>query len=121
MGIHDYMISQYQQYVLEYKRGAFAVNAPTDVVRTITGREPEDFETITRRYAANMPDAKRSFGTLLKYMVMMNVWMLRPGPRTARHLRKGDFSNEKHVTLSANSPEWLQSHDLQTKSVRARA
>jgi hypothetical protein len=33
----------------EYRRGAFAVHAPTNAVRELTGREPEDFETIARR------------------------------------------------------------------------
>jgi NAD(P)H dehydrogenase (quinone) len=114
MGMSDYFIAQYQQYVLDYQKNAFAVNAPTNVVRSITGREPEDFETIARRYATSMPDAKRSFSTQLRLIAMMILWMMLPSPKTLPHLAKGDFSNQKGVSLSANSPEWLQSHDLQT-------
>ncbi|MCZ6742124.1 MAG: hypothetical protein O7D27_08210 [Alphaproteobacteria bacterium] len=32
----------------EYRRGAFAVHAPTNAARKSTGRQPEDFETIAR-------------------------------------------------------------------------
>jgi hypothetical protein len=35
------------------------VGAPTDVVREIGGREPEDFETIVRRYLARSAFSKR--------------------------------------------------------------
>ena len=38
-----------EQYAIDYQKNAFGVNAPTDVVRRITGREAEDFETIARR------------------------------------------------------------------------
>ena len=121
MGYSDYFIAHFQQYTLDYKANAFALNGPTDVVRAITGREPEDYETITRRYAANMPDARRSLVTLVKYMALMNLWMLRPGPKTARHLRIGEFSDAKHVTISANSTEWRKGHERQTQPVTAAA
>ncbi len=58
-----------------------------------------------------MPDAKRSLGTALKFMAWMPLWMLLPGPDTTRPLRRGDFSQKEHISLSANSSEWLQSHD----------
>jgi len=121
MGFTDYFIAHAEQYYQDYQRNAFAVGAPTDIVRTITGKEPEDFETIVRRYVANTPDARPNFLTMLRYLLRMNLWMLLPGPQTTRHLHKGDFSQEQHLTLSANSPEWQQSHDVPTTSVRANA
>ena len=121
MGYSDYFIAHFQQYTLDYKDGAFAVNGPTDVVRTITGREPEDYETITRRYAEKTPESRRSPMTLLKYMALLNLWMLRPGPKTARHLRIGEFSDPKHVAISANSTEWRKGHERQSQPVSAGA
>ena len=121
MGFSDFVIAQTCEYYLDYQRNAFAVGAPTDVVSSITGREPEDFETIARRYAASLPDTKRSFGTQLRLMAMMSVWMMRPGPKTDRCLSKGEFSDQKHVSLSANSSEWRGGHELQTKPATARA
>ena len=108
MGFSAYVIAQFQQYTREYQQNTFAVNAPTDVVRTITGGEPEDFETIARRYAASMPDAKRHIWTQLKFMLLMPIWMLQPGPKTAPYLALSDFSDPSHISLDANSPEWQQ-------------
>ncbi len=51
-GFPEMMPTQLRLYADEYRRGAFAVHAPTNVVRELTGREPEDFETITRRIVA---------------------------------------------------------------------
>src|SRR5260370_20660045 len=53
-----YALSAYEQYAIDYQKNAFAVNAPTDVVRRITGREAEEFETIARRYVATTPGAR---------------------------------------------------------------
>ncbi|KAJ3090168.1 hypothetical protein HDU96_003510, partial [Phlyctochytrium bullatum] len=49
-GITPYEQMQVLEYKLENDRGAFEVNAPTNHVKFLTGREPEDFETIARRY-----------------------------------------------------------------------
>ena len=56
-GFSTYDISQVRLYLTDYQQDAFAVGAPTDVVRELTGREPEDFETICRRYVAERPEA----------------------------------------------------------------
>src|SRR6266487_6461763 len=108
-----YNLAIYEQYVIDYQKNAFAVNAPTDVVRRITGREAEDFETIARRYVSNTPGARRSFATQFKLMLGLIISMLRPTPRTAPYLALGEFSDRKHVALSADSSEWRQSHEQQ--------
>jgi hypothetical protein len=108
-----YNLAVYEQYVIDYQKNAFAVNAPTDVVRRITGREAEDFETIARRYVATIPGARRSFATQFKLMLGLIISMLRPAPRTAPYLALGEFSERSHVAFSADSPEWRQSHEPQ--------
>jgi NAD(P)H dehydrogenase (quinone) len=108
-----YNLAIYEQYVIDYQKNAFAVNAPTDVVRRITGREAEDFETIARRYVATTPGARRSFAIQFKIMLRMIISLLRPAPRTTPYLALGEFSDKKHVVFSADSPEWRQSHELQ--------
>lgn len=112
LGLSEFATAQYTQYVRDYQRGAFAVNAPTDVVRTLTGREPEDFETIARRYVASRPEATRRIGTGLKLMAQSTAWMLRPAPQTAPYLALGDFSGAGRVSLSADSAEWQREHAL---------
>jgi len=121
MGFPDFPIAQTIEYYREYQRGTFAVGAPTDVVRTITGNDPEDFETIARRYVASMPDTKRSFSTQFRLMAQMPLWMLRPGPKMLPKLAKDEFSNAVHISLSADSSEWQQSHDWQSEPIVADA
>ncbi len=108
-----YNVAVYEQYVIDYQKNAFAVNAPTDVVRRITGREAEDFETIARRYAATTPEARPSFAIKFKLMLRMIISLLRPAPKTASYLALDEFSERSHVVFSADSPEWRRSHELQ--------
>jgi hypothetical protein len=62
LGISPFEQSQLRYYLEEYRRNAFAVNAPTSAVADVGGRAPEDFESIARRYAAARPEARRSVG-----------------------------------------------------------
>jgi NAD(P)H dehydrogenase (quinone) len=114
-----YNVAVYEQYVIDYQKSAFAVNAPTDVVRRITGKEAEDFETIARRYAATTPGARRSFATQFQLMFGMIIALLRPAPRTAPYLALDEFSDRSHVVFSADSPEWRQSHEQQANKPSA--
>src|SRR5512140_2216579 len=58
--------SQLRWYLEDYRRDAFAVNAPSDAVAVVGGCEPESFESITRRYVAARPEAQRSGGGTLQ-------------------------------------------------------
>jgi len=111
MGYSDYLIAQTCEYYLEYQNNAFAVGGPTDVVRRITGRAPEDFATIARRYVAALPTAMPNLGAQLRLMAPMLAWMLRPLPRTLPRLSTASSPDPRRVSLSANSSEWLLSHD----------
>jgi uncharacterized protein YbjT (DUF2867 family) len=108
-----FLVASYSQYVIDYQKNAFGVNAPTDVVRNITGREAEDFETIARRYVAATPEARPSFAIKLKLMLEMIVSLLRPAPETAPYLALDEFSDKSHAAFSADDPEWRRSHDQQ--------
>jgi len=65
-GFPEAMPPHLRYYADEYRRGTFAVGAPNNVVKALTGREPEDFETIARRVVATRPEAVRSVGNGLK-------------------------------------------------------
>lgn len=108
-----YALAAYSQYVIDYQKNAFGVNAPTDVVRRITGREAEDFETIARHYAATTPEARLSFAIKFKLMLVLIISMLSPAPKTASYLALDEFSERSHVVFSADSPEWRRSHEPQ--------
>ena len=111
-----YLVAAYSQYAIDYQKNAFAVNAPTDVVRRITGREAEDFETIARRYVATTEGVRPSFAIQFKLMLGMIISLLRPAPKTAPYLALDEFSERSHVVFSADSPEWRQSHEPQGSS-----
>ncbi|HEX6483888.1 MAG TPA: hypothetical protein VF043_33995, partial [Ktedonobacteraceae bacterium] len=108
-----YALAGYSQYAIDYQKNAFGVNAPTDVVRRITGKEAEDFETTARRYVATTPGAKPSFAIQFKLMQGLIISLLRPAPKTAPYLALDEFSERSHVVFSADSPEWRQSHEPQ--------
>jgi NAD(P)H dehydrogenase (quinone) len=114
-----YMLAGYEQYVIDYQKNAFGVNAPTDVVRRITGREAEDFETIARRYVATTEGVRPSFAMQFKLMLGMIISLLRPAPKTAPYLALDEFSDRSHVVFSADSPEWRQSHESQANEPSA--
>jgi uncharacterized protein YbjT (DUF2867 family) len=108
-----FLVASYSQYVIDYQKNAFGVNAPTDVVRRLTGREAEDLETIASRYVAATPEARPSFAVKLKLMLEMMISLLRPAPETASYLALDEFSDRSHAAFSADDPEWRRSHDRQ--------
>jgi hypothetical protein len=66
MGGHPIdLINGVRYYILDHKRGAFELGAPTTDVLDVTGRPAEDFETIARRYAA-LPSNQRTLGNRLR-------------------------------------------------------
>ncbi|MDJ0623711.1 MAG: NmrA family NAD(P)-binding protein [Desulfocapsaceae bacterium] len=52
MGYPTGLISQLRYYFQEYRDGAFAAGAPNDAVENLTGRDPEDFDTIIQHYVS---------------------------------------------------------------------
>jgi hypothetical protein len=64
LGIDAFQHVGLRHYIEEHKRGTFELGAPTSHVRDVAGVEPEDFETIARRYAT-LPEARRTFGNRL--------------------------------------------------------
>lgn len=118
MGFGEYAASQMEHYSYDYQQDAFAVGGPTDVVRRITGRDAEGYETIVRRYAAALPDVKPSLASKVKLFAILNLAMLRRKPKSEVHLATHYFSDPNHIRLSATSSEWRDSHDSQDNSHR---
>ena len=109
-GYDAFMISGFKEYAKEYERGTFAIGGPSNAVLEITGRPAEDYETTVRRYAAQLPKNVRSLPSILKMVMQMNLWMMRPSPRTERELALSDFRDPSRATLSIDSPTWRASH-----------
>ena len=52
-----------RHYLKQFRKNQFAIGGPTDVVKKITGKEPDDFETIVRNQLADSSFEKRGFLT----------------------------------------------------------
>lgn len=109
IGFDDYTLIQLNWYVDELKRGTFAIDAPTDVVERLTGRPPEDMETIARRYLATLPGTKRSPAGMARSMSLLTRSVVTPAPNRKRYLRT--FQDGAPIgTLSIDSDVWQTTH-----------
>ena len=110
-GLPASMVVQLLIYAEEYRRGTFAINAPNDVVRDLTGRDAEDFETITRRVVADRPEALRTFGNKLKAIrnFLKIPFTFGTNPRAIE--RRAEHVLLKSPTFDRDSQSWVESHD----------
>lgn len=110
LGLADFTTAQVLCYFQDYKRGAFAVGAPTQAVFEVTGQRPEDFETIVRRYVSESPFARRSPGSVLRAMGGMLRIMATPALDPVAYARSHDVSTLSGARLAAESDDWLSTH-----------
>jgi NAD(P)H dehydrogenase (quinone) len=105
------LISNVRYYVDDHKRGAFELGAPTSDVLDATGRPPEEFETIARRYAA-LPRNRRTFGNWLREFAQFMIAPFSPGfdlDSYDRELRR-PFPSQPQFT--PDSEVWRREHDI---------
>ena len=105
------MVAQLIIYAEEYRRGTFAINAPNNVIRDLTGQEAEDFETITRHVAAERPEAIRSFGNRLKAIWKFLKVPFTFGTNPQAIERRAEHVLLKSPTLNRDSQSWVETHD----------
>jgi len=72
------LMSNVRYYIDDHKRGGFELGAPTTDVLNVTGRSPEDFETIARRYAAQ-PRNQRTIGNWVREFAEFMISPVSPG------------------------------------------
>jgi hypothetical protein len=99
-------------YTEDYRRNAFAIGAPTNIVEEITGRPAEDFDTISRRYAEQHPDAKRSATNKLKAISAFLKILLTKTPKPDRLEQKWEMPILKTRLFADDNARWRQSHDV---------
>jgi NAD(P)H dehydrogenase (quinone) len=105
------LMSNVRYYIEDHKRGSFEVGAPTTDVLDVTGRPPEDFETIARRYAT-LPGNQRTFGNWLRTVAQFLITPLSPGfhfDRYDREMRRPFPSEPRFVR---ESKVWRREHDI---------
>ncbi len=112
LGFPDFTVAQVSCYLEDYKRGAFALGAPTQTVFEVTGQRPETFEAIVRRYVSGSPFARRSAGSMLRALSGTLRIMFTPSLDTAAYARNHDIPRLQDAHLAADSADWLASHSV---------
>jgi NAD(P)H dehydrogenase (quinone) len=110
-GLPIEVLSNVRYYIDDHKRGAFELGAPTTDVLDVTGRSPEDFETIARRYATQ-PRNQRTLGNWLREFAEFVITPLSPGfnfDRYDRELRR-PFPSRPQVAPESNI--WRREHGI---------
>jgi NAD(P)H dehydrogenase (quinone) len=108
-GAGDFEITNVQYYIQESDLHVFDTHGPTTDVLELTGREPESFETIARRYAA-MPFAQASLANKLKAITEFARILITPPLNTKRHDAAMEYPVPPNPTLAGNSTIWRQQH-----------
>ena len=115
-------VTQLAIYAEEYRRGAFAVNAPTDDVRRVGGREPESFTSIVRRTVAERPELRRSLGRSAGAMAGFLKILITPSFDLSRAQALRDYVQLPTPAYSQDNTEWVASHGHPAEAAaRARA
>jgi hypothetical protein len=110
-GMSIEVMSNVRYYIDDHIRGAFELGAPTTDVLDITGRSPEDFETIARRYAAE-PRNQQTLSNRVRELAQFMITPLSPGfnlDRYARELRRPIPSEPQ---LAPEGKVWRREHGI---------
>jgi len=103
------VMSNVRYYIEDHRRGAFEAHAPTTDVLDVTGRSPEDFETIARRYAAQ-PSNKRTLGNRLREFAQFMIAPLSPGFNLDRYNRELRRPFPSEPQFAPDSTIWQREH-----------
>ncbi|MES0862779.1 NmrA family NAD(P)-binding protein [Ruegeria sp. SCPT10] len=113
--------SQLALYSEEYRRGTFAVNAPTDAVARLGGQEPESFLTIAKRTVAARPDLIRSTSRTIAAMGGFVRMLLTQPPDLDQLANDRDFVPIAIPKFSQDDAAWRRTHavsnDLNSREV----
>lgn len=119
-GIDRFLLSQLAAYMQDHDRGAFEMGGPTSHVLDVTGRLPESFEAITRRYAAQ-PQAQRTAGNFIKTFAGFMSVPMRPGINPRRFADTLWMPQPNRPLLSADSALWREEHGVALNNGSASA
>jgi uncharacterized protein YbjT (DUF2867 family) len=95
----------------DHRRGAFESGAPTTDVLDVTGRPPEDFETIARRYAA-LPRNRRTAANSLREAALFMITPLNPGFDLRRYDAELRSPLPSQPQFAPDSEVWRREHGV---------
>jgi len=114
------LMSNVRYYIDDHKRGAFELGAPTTDVLDVTGRSPEDFETIARRYAA-LPRYQRNLGNRLRELGGFMIAPLIPGFNFERYDNQLRRPFPLQPQFAPESTLWRREHRINGRGKVAAA
>ncbi|MBV9491530.1 MAG: hypothetical protein JO069_17695 [Verrucomicrobia bacterium] len=111
-GKEPILLSGLRHYFQDHDSGAFAVGAPNDTVRELTGNDAEDFETIARRHAA-LPESRQGVGARLATIARFMAVPILPGidPVTYDRAQGQPVPPAPHLAL--DDAGWKASHGVE--------
>lgn len=109
LGMQPILLSGLRYWLQDNDRGAFAVGAPNDTVRELTGKEAEDFETIARRHAA-LPASRQSFTARLAASARFMALPMMPGFDPEAYDRAQEHPVPPTPHLALDDTDWRASH-----------
>lgn len=110
-------VSQLALYANEYRRGSFAVNAPTRDVEITGGRTPEAFESIVRRYVAANPNLRPGLTRRMAAFLSFMKILITPALDLTKVQDDRDYVQIRQPRFSQNCAEWVATHEPQSAVV----
>jgi hypothetical protein len=98
--VQPILLSGLKHYFQDQDRGAFAIGAPNDTVRELTGKDAEDSETVARRHAA-LPESRQSLRVRLAVLARFLTVPILPGfnPETYDRAQEQPMPPTPHLAL----------------------
>ncbi len=104
-GVGPSELSGFRYWVRDHKLGAFAFCTPTDHVQRVTGRAPESFDAIARRYAAQ-PEAQRGLSASARAFADFMRTPMSPGYNLDRFDKERDIAAEPGAKFAMEDDAW---------------
>jgi NAD(P)H dehydrogenase (quinone) len=110
LGISEFVVTQLHWFLQDYQQNAFGIGAPTETVEEVTGRAPEDFETIARRYIAASPFVIRGPVGVIREVAGLAAVLLARTPNLNKIEARLGVPRISNFALAADSPAWQTTH-----------
>jgi NAD(P)H dehydrogenase (quinone) len=116
LGAKPFLLSGLRYWFEDNDRGAFAIGAPNNTVRELTGKDAEDFETIARRHAA-LPQSRQSLSTRLAVFARFMMLPMLPGFDPAVYDRTQELPVAPTPHLALDDADWRTSHGVKDSAM----
>lgn len=108
--LDDFLQAQIAWFAEETRFGTWDAGGVTTHVRDLSGVEPEDFGSITRRYLARDERARRTIGNYLRVLWNGLLMAVTPGIDVARLERVQQHPSPPNPEMSGASERWAEEH-----------